>query len=99
MSRPYYSEYVRHCLRFYCRNNQATSFRSPVDECNWRICKKVLNDLSPTDREIIVAIHRERDTLADNVYAVSERYCIGQTVIWDLLKDVEYSIAKMRGLV
>ena len=44
-------------------------------------------------------IHRERDTLADNVYAVSERYNINQSAVWDLLKDVEYDIAKMRGLV
>lgn len=99
MNRPFYSEYVRHCLRFYSRNLDKTQFHSRVDQENWCACKNVLKDYSARERDIIVLVYGSFDTLADNVYEVAKKYSINQAIIWDLMKDTERLIAKTRGLM
>ena len=100
MSRPYYSEYVRHCLRFYTRNLVQPTFRNSADENNWMACKHVIGTLYPdVSRNIIIDVYGNYDTLPDNVYEASKKYDIHQNVIWDLLKDVESKVAVKRGLV
>ena len=99
MNRPFYSEYVRHCLRFYSRNLQQPPFKSEVDRNNWFACKTVLKGYLDRDRDILVGVYGERDTLSDNVYQTAKKYDIDQSIIWDMMKDVERKIAKRRGLL
>lgn len=97
--KPYYSEYVRHALRFYTRNMDLSVFKSEVDKKNWQSCAAVIKTYSMRDRDIIVTVYGNRDTLADNVYETAKKYSINQAIIWDMLKDVERKIAKCRGLM
>ena len=99
MNRPYYSEYVRHCLRFYTRNLSLTNFKSEADKLNWFACATVLKGCTERDFNILVAVYGGFDTLADNVYETAKKYRIEQNVIWDMMKDVERRIAKRRGLM
>lgn len=99
MNRPYYSEYVRHCLRFYTRNLSLTNFKSEADKNNWFACAAVLKGCTERDFNILVAVYGGFDTLADNVYETAKKYRIEQNVIWDMMKDVERRIAKRRGLM
>lgn len=99
MTRPFYSEYVRHCLRFYSRNITKPRFNTEVDKTNWYACQRVLEKYSDNDKDIIIKVYGMRDTLADNVYEVATKYNIDQNDIWDMLKDLERSIAKKRGLL
>lgn len=99
MSRPSYSEYVKHCLRYYCRNLNPGEFKNLVDKANWTACERVLKEYSERDVQIIIMVYSERDTLADNVYKASSVFKLNQSIIWDMLKDVDYKIAKRRGLV
>lgn len=99
MNRPFYSEYVRHCLRFYSRNRTVSYFRSDVDKKNWLACNSVIRSLSEQDRDIIVSVYGNFDTLADNVYEIAKKYDINQAIIWDMMKDIERKIAKKRGLL
>lgn len=99
MNRPFYSEYVRHCLRFYTRNLKIDRFNTEVDQNNWWACEKVIKDYSDTDRDIIITVYSGYDTLADNVYETSKKHNINQNIIWDLMKDIERKIAKRRGLL
>ena len=99
MNRPFYSEYVRHCLRFYTRNLVQPDFRTEADESNWVACDFVLNGFDDKERNIIIAVYSAYDTLADNVYETAKTYNIDQSVIWDLLKLVERKIAVRRGLL
>ena len=99
MNRPFYSEYVRHCLRFYSRNVQQPSFKSDVDRNNWFACASTIIGYSDRDRDILVAVYGGRDTLSDNVYETAKKYGIDQNIIWDMMKDVERKIAKRRGLM
>lgn len=99
MNRPYYSEYVRHCLRFYTRNSQLSSFKTEADRNNWFACATVIKGYSDRDRDIIVEVYGGYDTLADNVYESAKKHDINQAIIWDLMKELERKIAKRRGLM
>jgi hypothetical protein len=100
MNRPFYSEYVRHCLRFYTRNlEKPPFFKSDADKDNWLSCAAVLKDYADKDREVLITVYSGYDTLADNVYEIAKKLGINQAIIWDMMKDVERKIAKRRGLM
>ena len=99
MNRPYYSEYVRHCARFYARNIHKPPFKTEVDKNNWYACHGAIDRYSDRDKDIILRVYGMRDTLADNVYETSKIYLIDQNIIWDMLKDFEHNVAKKRGLI
>lgn len=100
MNRPYYSEYVRHALRFYTRNlSPKPEFKSEADRNNWYACAVTLKGCTELHLKILVDVYSGYDTLADNVYEASKKYDINQAVIWDLMKAVERKVAKRRGLM
>lgn len=99
MNRPFYSEYVRHCMRYYSRNTDKPRFNTEVDRNNWYACHNAIERYSDRDKDILILIYSMRDTLADNVYEVAKQFRIDQNVIWDMLKEFEHSIAKKRGLI
>lgn len=99
MTRPFYSEYVKHALRFYTRNLSQPHFKSVADKNNWFACASVFKNYSDKDREILVAVYSGYDTLADNVYETAKKHGINQSVIWDMMKETERKIAKRRGLL
>ena len=99
MNRPFYSEYVRHCARFYARNIHKPRFNSEVDKNNRYACNQAIERYSDRDKDILLRVYGSRDTLADTVYEASQIYLIDQNIIWDLMKDFERTIAKKRGLI
>ena len=99
MNRPFYSDYVRHTLRFYSRNLNKPSFKSEVDERNWSACANILKEYSDRDKDIFVLVYGSFDTLSDNVYCAAKKYSMNQNIIWDMMKDVERKIARKRGLL
>lgn len=99
MNKPFYSEYVRHCMRFYARNTNKPRFNTEVDEKNWYACHRSIERYSDRDRDILIKVFALYDTIADNVYEVAKNYNIDQNIIWDLLKDFERVVARKRGLL
>lgn len=99
MNRPFYSEYVRHALRFYTRNLHQTHFKSEADKNNWFACANTLKGYSDTERNIFIEVYSGFDTLSDNVYETAKRHGVNQAIIWDMMKVVERKIAKRRGLM
>lgn len=100
MSRPFYSEYVKHCLRFYARNCiEQPKFKSDVDKANWLACHSVLKNIADKNRDILISVYSGFDTLPDEVYNASVKYNVDQNYIWDFMKVVEKHIAKKRGLL
>lgn len=98
MSRAFYSDYVNHCLRFYARH-QNPRFKSAADKNNWTACDNALKGFSDSDREILLTVYREGDTLADNVYQISKARNIKQDTVWKLVNELERKVAKRRGLL
>ena len=97
--RSFYSEYVQHCMKFYARHPHVSKFRSEADKNNWYACNSVMQHLPEAEREILLAVYRERDTIGDNVYKVAKERKINQDIIWKLITDLEHKIAHRRGLI
>lgn len=97
----YYDEYVNHMIRFYVRHCDETDlkFKKEIDEKNWWIVKKILDDLPEKDKNVIIKVYELRDTLSDNVYAVSKELGISQDVIWTIISKLSKKIAKERELI
>lgn len=99
MTRPFYSEYVRHCMRFYARNTEKPRFNTEVDRDNWYACHKAIERYPDTEKAIIISVYAQHDTIADNVYEVAKVFHVDQMDVWDMLKTFERSVAKKRGLL
>lgn len=99
MNKPFYTDYVRHALRFYSRNLHISNFKKGVDKENWLACSDVIRSYSDRDKDILVYVYGSYDTLADNVYEMSKKHRIHQNVIWDMMKEFEREIAEKRGLL
>ena len=99
MNKPFYTDYVRHALRFYSRNLSISSFKKGVDKENWLACCEAIRSYSDRDKDILVYVYGSYDTLADNVYAMAKKYSINQNIIWDMMKEFEREIAEKRGLI
>ena len=98
MSKPFYSDYVIHMLRYYARHDKKYS-DNEISKLNWCACDSVLKTLPTKDRSILMDVYWESDTLADSIYQVSRQNGISQNNIWTLVRDVEAKIAKARGLI
>ena len=98
MSKPFYSDYVTHMLRYYARHDKKYS-DNEISTLNWCACDSVLKTLPTKDRSILMDVYWEKDILADNIYQVSRQNGIPQNNIWTLVRSVEAKIAKARGLI
>lgn len=98
MARAFYSEYVNHCLRFYARHPKP-NFHSAADKNNWSACDNALKGFSDSDREMLLTIYREGDTIPDNIYQMAKERGVKQDSIWKLVNELERKVAKRRGLL
>ena len=96
--RAFYSDYVNHCLRFYARHSRPI-FHSEADKKNWNACESALKSFSDSDRDILLTIYIEGDTIPDNVYQMAKNKGIKQDTIWKLIDELERKVAKRRALL
>lgn len=101
MVKPYYAEYVNHMLRCYARESGLSVWDNTdeVGEQNNSVVDRVLDDLPGWDRTVLINLFNRGDTLADNIYEVSQELKINQDVLWIILSKVTKKIAKERGLI
>ena len=96
--KAFYSDFVTHCLRFYCRHRDP-KFRSDADKKNWYACDNALKGFEDSDKAMLIQIYADGDTIADNVYQTAKKLGIDQDGIWKMLHDLERKVAKKRGLI
>lgn len=104
MARSYYSEYVKHAMRYYSRfalnsGSEKPKFKSEADKRNWYACDGVLNTLPSESRTMLITIYADGDTIPDNVYQYALSHKMEQDAIWNAIYDIERKIAKRRGLI
>ena len=102
--KPHYSDFVRHCLRFYIKTiddgkGGCPAFNTQADRENWRACRDVLQSYSEDDQDLIFNLYRTGDTLPDKIYTLSKVKQVSQDSLWSLVNQVERKIARKRGLV
>lgn len=98
MGRTFYSDYVNHCLRFYCRHPNPI-FHSDADKNNWLACESALSKYSDENKIMLISIYSDGDTVPDNVYRVATEKGIKQDGIWKLINELERDVAKCRRLI
>lgn len=96
--KTFYSEYVQHCMRFYARYPHP-EYRSEADKLNWNACDSAMKCFNEKDKEILLTIYREGDTIPDNIYKLSTEKNIKQDNLWKLVNVLERKVAKRRGLM
>jgi hypothetical protein len=102
--KPYYSEFVRHCLRYYAKTLDEgrgghPSFRNEAERDNWSACYHALKNLSERDMDMVLTLYRPGDTIADKIYELSKNTGVSQDTLWSLVNRVEREVAKKRGLI
>ena len=102
--KAYYSEFVRHCLRYYIMTQDEGQgghpiFKSDADRENWSACYNVLKHYSPENMDIIAYIYRPGDTIPDKIHLLSKSRGVHQDRLWGLINITERKIAKKRGLL
>ena len=98
----HFSDYVRHCLRFYVSTLEVGSqpkFKNNIEKANWMCCHEVLSKLEPDDLKMVQELYTRGDTMADKIYTISKEMRISQSYIWSLVDDIEYKVAQKRGLI
>lgn len=98
MAKAFYSEYVKHCLRFYARHADPV-FRNDIDRYNWNACESALRLYSGKERGLLLEVYRGTDTIPDNIYRVSTMANVPQDTLWKLITELEREVAKRRGLL
>lgn len=102
--KPYYSEFVRHCLRYYIKTQDEGRgglpiFRTDAERENWKACYSVLKNYSDKDMDVIAQLYRPGNTIADKIYMLSQSMRLPQGVFWNLVSDTERKVAQKRGLI
>lgn len=102
--KPFYSEFVRHCLRYYVKtmddgHGGHPIFRTEADKANWSACYHVLKNYSQNDMDVIFELYRPGDTIADKIYLLAKTKRVPQGTIWNLIGTTERKVAEQRGLI
>lgn len=99
--RPYYTEYVRHAMRFYAKypNAAPQNFRSNADRQNWNACHKVVRRLPEKERLALLRLYQETGDFADCVYETSRASRKELDGVWEEIRRIERKIARRRGLL
>ena len=98
MKKPY-SSYAQQALRFFSRREKPDSFKSLAEEQNWAACEAAISSFNDYDRDLILKIYLNPDTLADNIYGLSQERNLPQDMLWKLVGEVEKAFAEQRGLI
>ena len=98
----HYSNFVRHCLRKYVETLEigtAPKFDTEVERENWLCCHNVVSALSAGNQKLVQTLYGPGDTLPDKIYHIAQARKMSQAPLWKLVDDVEYKIAKQRGMI
>ena len=95
MGKTYYTEFIQHCLRFYCRHTDFTEAElanlKEADRQNWLACEEAIHTEFPLEVDRIVEIYSWKGTLSE--------YIGSDVPTWRFLSRVERKVAEYRGII
>lgn len=95
----YYADYVAHCLKFYALHQNATTWRSRVDEMNWKAVDRALDRMPKEDAGYLLDIYATPADVGEAVRIVAEASEVSPKYLWSVVKRAESWIARERGLI
>ena len=99
MGKTFYSDYVSHALRFFCRCKDVPVSSPEADRKNWMACRDAVATLSEAEQEFIYRVYSHRQNVNDSVCATSRVTGHSVDELWHLVKTVERKVAENRGLI
>ena len=98
MAKLFYTDYVRHCLRFYISHRQMTEFKTPADEANWKAVDGVFKALPAEQQKIVEDIYSCKDNFALAVSVTAIKHGKSEDEVRIITRQVEKQIATARSL-
>ena len=98
MGKSYYSDFVNHCLRFYCRYPDITDC-DQADRANWSAAMKAVTALPTAQQPIITEVYSSKLTMNEAVCRAARVHGATLDEVWQMVKAVERKTAELRGLV
>lgn len=99
-TKPYYADYVNHCLRFYASYPDKCPNQAPVDKRNWDTVDQVMKEQTEQMREIIIyAYATSKNDVRTNVQYMSKITNVPVLEIWKNIFDISHRIAEVRELI
>lgn len=99
MPKRFYADFVKHCLRYYCRYPDITTHKNHVEETNWKACKSVLDTYNNNERMILMSFYTTDDDIKDVIARVSDKCKVEPKRVWAMLNNLERKVAERRGLI
>lgn len=94
----YYSEFAKHCIRFYI-SYPKPHFETAAEGEDWIACRESINSLPDSDKELIINVYRNGDPSSDSVNQAARMRGMKPGAVWRMIKDFERMVAKQRGLI
>lgn len=102
--KPFYTDYVRHALRFYARHGAelggTPTFRREVDRLNWTACDAAVRSLSDEEKRTVLRVFgADGNELERSVTTIAQERGVTVNALWALVRGVERLVAVHRGLI
>ena len=97
MGYNFYTQYVIHCLKLYCRHD-IKDMKRESDLENWRACHMVFSRLTVEDSILFKTIYSAKGSISDIIYQISISRNEDEDRIWNKIKKLERDVAIERGL-
>lgn len=99
MSKTYYSEYARHCLRFYIRHPNP-KFECVTDRKDWFAARDAVESLKDDEQEFINNIYTSYvNEISERVKNAADDMNFTLKKAWGTMCIAEKRVAKNRGLI
>ena len=102
--RTYYSDYVKHAMRFYVRySSNAPSeqprFKTEADKKNWNACQTALKSFALEEIDLFFDLYSSDAQMTEAIVEYGKTHGMTVNHVWNLVNDLERKIAKHRGLL
>lgn len=95
MRKTWYTDYVRHCLRFYARYPDRIC-KNEIEYNNWSACQRALEHEKYAP--IIVSIFSAYTPVESAIQSEADKCGVTENQIWKLVSRIEEKVAVERGL-
>lgn len=96
MKKTFYTDYVRHMLRHYCRFDCPSD--SSIDADNWLSCDFVFGTLTRKYADCVKLLYGKGYHISDHFDEAVEATGLSQGELWEFIYRLERNIAVKRGL-
>lgn len=97
--RTFYSSFIGHCIKFYCKYPKINKFKSNADKLNWYAVHRAFERIPDEKKEIIMEVFSSSADVNSGIRNVAHQKDIGVSSLWKIVSDFENAVAIARGII